>query len=195
MPKVVDHEEQRARFIQTSLTLVASEGLAGLTMRRVAAGSGCTTGAVTHYFASRQQLVVATLRAAHYTAGGRMEAVAARPGAPKRRLLGIVLEALPLDEVRLQEWRVWMAFWAAAVSSRSLQQENRRRYQEWRAALELHCRPIWTDKRQLARRVEQLLAIIDGLGLQLTLQSHRGQAELLRARRSALRVVRTFIDS
>ena len=50
-------------------TVIATEGLRGATLRRVAAEAGCTTGALTHYFADRQALLTAALQAAQRQTG------------------------------------------------------------------------------------------------------------------------------
>jgi AcrR family transcriptional regulator len=159
MPKRVEHGERRTAHVESSLGLIAKEGLDAVTLRRVAAQSGCTTGAVTHYFASRELLVIASLSAAHYAAGSRMQAVSRRNQAPRKRLMAVLLEALPLDDVRLREWRVWLAFWAAAGSSRALQRENQARYSEWRALVESHCRAHWPIAGQRARKAPALRAV------------------------------------
>ena len=63
MPKVVNHEEQRAGFVTASWEVIAEEGLGAATLRRVAAAAGMTTGALTHYFSDREALLVEALRA------------------------------------------------------------------------------------------------------------------------------------
>jgi hypothetical protein len=46
------------------------------------------------------------------------------------------LEAiLPLDGERLLNWKVWLAFWGAAVGDEGLAAEQRRRYELFRAGL------------------------------------------------------------
>ena len=45
-------------------------------MRRIAEAAGCTTGLVTHYFASKDEILVAALRPSHEAAGARMRAPA-----------------------------------------------------------------------------------------------------------------------
>ena len=110
MPKVVDIASKRAAFVLASLDVIASEGLGGATLRRIAAQAGATTGSITHYFSSRDALLVETVAAAHLAAGVRMQAALERCENPEDQLEAVVLEALPLDPVRLREWKVWLAF-------------------------------------------------------------------------------------
>src|SRR5580692_9848754 len=110
MPKVVDIASKRAAFVLASLDVIASEGLGGATLRRIAAQAGATTGSITHYFSSRDALLVETVAAAHLAAGARMQAALERCETPEDQLEAVVLEALPLDPIRLREWKVWLAF-------------------------------------------------------------------------------------
>ena len=58
MPKVVDHEERRAKLGAAVWRLASREGLEAVTVRRVAEEAGCSTGAVVHYFAGKEDLLL-----------------------------------------------------------------------------------------------------------------------------------------
>ncbi len=163
MPRAVNAEEKREEFIDASIEVIAAEGLSSATLRRVAQQSGCTTGSLTHYFPNRNALLRDTLRAVHANAGERMEAAALEGDAPAR-LRDVLLESLPLDEVRLKEWRVWLAFWSASMDDPELTAENERRYDEWMGALRSLLAPI-VNKADLDGETAALLAFIDGLGV------------------------------
>ncbi len=177
MPKEVDIDEKRSEFIGASIEVIAGEGLAAATMRRVAQTAGCTTGALTHYFANRHDLLVETLRAVHHAAGARMEHAAATIEDPYERLRGVLLEALPLDETRLREWRVWLAFWSASMDDPTLTAENDRRYSQWRRALRDLLTPL-VSKENLEAETDALVAMIDGLGIGVARQF--GSSSVLR---------------
>ena len=53
MPKVVDHEKQRAELLDGAFELFADRGYAALSMRDLARGLGVTTGTLYHYFKSK----------------------------------------------------------------------------------------------------------------------------------------------
>lgn len=167
MPKTVDHDERRADFVAASWDVIAREGLPATTLRRVASQAGCTTGALTHYFADRKSLLVEALRAAHASAGRRMRAAIAREADPRKRLSAVLHEASPLDAERLREWKVWLAFWGAAAGDPTLAEENRRRYAEWRDLLERLVRPFTGDAAPC--EADLLVALVDGLGVRLAL--------------------------
>ena len=86
-------------------------------------------------------------------------------------LRAVLAEALPLDEERRLEWRVWLAFWGSAASSASLQAEQRERYREWRRLLRRVLVAAQRDGQlaagaDLDRLVDQIVALVDGFGLQ-----------------------------
>ncbi len=164
MPKSVDIETKRAEFIGASINVISEEGLSSATLRRVAQAAGCTTGSLTHYYPNRDALLLDTLRTVHDNAAGRMREVAARLRDPHDRLVAVLKESLPLDDERLKEWRVWLAFWAASMDDSALTKENERRYREWQDGLGGLLAPL-IPAADLAGETADLLAFIDGLGV------------------------------
>lgn len=173
MPKAVDVDERRRTFVAAAWDVIASDGLNAATLRKVAAEAGCTTGSLTHYFPDRVSLLIEALRSAHYAAGARMFGVASSAKSPEERLRAILLEALPLDDKRLREWKVWLAFWAESAQDAELRDENARRYAEWREVVEDTLSPFCAAKDQLDARATHLMALVDGLGLQIALAGQR----------------------
>lgn len=149
--------------------VIAREGLHAATLRRVAAAAGVTTGSLTHYFSDREALLVEALRAAHFAAGARMLRAAAAAADDRTRLVAVLEEALPLDERRLREWRVWLAFWGEAVGNAPLLAENRRRTDEWHEFVGTMVVPLLPAGRSGAGAAMALVALIDGLGIRLTM--------------------------
>ena len=131
----------------------------------IAAAAGCTTGRLTHYFANREELVLAALRAVYGAAAARMTAARDGGGPPGARLLRMLEETLPLDETRLHEWKVWIAFWAAAATDKTLARENDVRHQRWREAMLPLIREL-APASDPGYEAARLMGIVDGLGLQ-----------------------------
>lgn len=169
MPRLVDVESKRSDLVVASLQVIAREGLEAASLRRIAAQAGCTTGQLTHYFPGREALLIETLRAAHFAAAARMLQAVKGAVTPAARLEGVVWESLPLDAVRLREWKVWLAFWSAAARDVALAAENARRYDEWRDLLETLTAPFHNDALEIRRAASALMALIDGYGVRLTL--------------------------
>jgi AcrR family transcriptional regulator len=182
VPKVVDHAQRRRELVAATWAVVASEGIEAATVRRIAEEAGCTTGRITHYFADKEEVLVAALRQVHRAAGRRMLA-AIGPRSGLEALRAVLAEALPLDQERVLEWRVWLAFWGSAATSASLQAEQHQRYREWRGLLKrvLATAQLSADI-DLDRLVDQIVALVDGFGLQGVLDPQHPQPEQLASR-------------
>ncbi len=59
MPKIVDHDERLDSISHAACAVIARVPLDRLTLRDIASAAGCTTGAVTHYFADKGQVLAA----------------------------------------------------------------------------------------------------------------------------------------
>ncbi len=185
MPKVVDIETKRAQFVTASLDVIASEGLTAATMRRIAAKAGVTTGAVTHYFPNREALLLESVRAAHYAAGARMQQAVQQHLSAADRLEAVVLQALPLDAVRMREWKVWAAFRGALLGASELWAANEAGYRNWRGYLEALLKPLCADADSVRREASLLIALVDGIGLRLA--SMAATAQQLQAERDTMK--------
>lgn len=169
MPRIVDPEQRRREIVDACWQSVVADGIEGATMRRIAELAGCSTGRLTHYFADREAILVAALETVHEQAGARMLAVTRRRHG-LAALRAVLLEALPLDEVRTREWSVWLAFWGRAAVDDRLRAEHERRYAEWRALLRRTLRQAVTagdiGAVDLAVETDRLVVLVDGLALQ-----------------------------
>ncbi len=52
-----DREAKSGELIEAARYVIAHQGYAGASLRRVAARAGCSTGAVTYYFANKEEMV------------------------------------------------------------------------------------------------------------------------------------------
>ena len=177
MPRLVDHDERRREIALATWRAIDELGVEGTTMRAFADRAGCTIGRLNHYFACREDMLVAALRHAHTQTASRMlRAIDGRSG--RDALRAVLLEALPLDDQRRTEWKVWLTFWAQAITTESLRSEHQQRYHEWRqlvATLVAQAAPS-LRKPQVERLTDVLIATVDGLGVQ-TLMSPDAQTE------------------
>ena len=58
MVRRTDHNERREAFAAATLRVIMRAGVGGLTVRAVAKEAGFTTGALTHYFRSKDQVLI-----------------------------------------------------------------------------------------------------------------------------------------
>lgn len=56
---VGDRNAKRTELLAAAISVIAQEGYAGASMRKVAQQAGCTTGAVTYYFANKEEMITA----------------------------------------------------------------------------------------------------------------------------------------
>ena len=62
MPRIVDVDVRRAELTDATARVIARSGIEAATMREIAAEAGWTTGALTHYFADKRELLLATFQ-------------------------------------------------------------------------------------------------------------------------------------
>jgi TetR/AcrR family transcriptional regulator, transcriptional repressor of bet genes len=164
MPIQVDREGQREHVTSLAARLVAQEGVAALTFRRVAEAAGSSTAIVSTYFTDKRDLLLSTFRAAASRTTVRFEAAINAGGS-----LQDCLEAwLPLDEDRLTDWRVILGFWGVAVTDPELAAVQDGHVSRARAKVEKLLRAerghdLTPEPERLA---QQILALTLGIALQ-----------------------------
>ena len=165
MPKVVDFDERRADLTEAAARVIARAGLGATTMRDVAAEAGWTTGALTHYFADKRELLLCTFQASldrRYVERARRDLIE-----PRAQLIASLEGALPLDEGRRLHWMVTIAFCAQAAGDPALAAAQCDAYREFRAhiaALVGQC-DVAVDAAP-ATVAELLIASADGIAVQ-----------------------------
>jgi AcrR family transcriptional regulator len=123
MPVLVDHERTRDQIAGLACGIVAREGLHALTMRRIAAEAGTSRAIVSTYFRDMRDMVLATFQWVATRQAEQFEAAeAAGLG-----VAGCVEALLPLDQARLDGWRVTIAFLGYAVADAELAGIERQR--------------------------------------------------------------------
>lgn len=165
MPKKVDPVAQRLSLARAGLAVIAAEGLEAATLRKVAAQAGCTTGTVTHYFPDRRTLLRTALDAACQTTARRMYQAALHAPTHLQKLEAVLREALPLDDARRGEARVWLAFWGAASDDPVLIAAHERRMADWRGLIRAVLQPLLNARADLDHEVLALCALVDGLSV------------------------------
>jgi AcrR family transcriptional regulator len=133
MPAKTDHEARRRDVSAAVWRVLAAEGFGGLTLRAVAAEMGATTGLVTHYFPSKQALIVHALELAE---SHTRELVPSTDDLHGLEALRQALAAvLPLTPEATEINRVWVSSWDAALADPELHALEKARYKRWRARL------------------------------------------------------------
>ncbi|MFC4011979.1 TetR/AcrR family transcriptional regulator [Nonomuraea purpurea] len=112
MPRLVDHDQRRAEIGEAAIRVILREGLAGVTVRGIAAEAGWSTGSLRHYFANQRELQAYVVQATTDALRRRVLPRAQRPrtqGTVVEQVATIVEEMLPLDAERREEYALWSA--------------------------------------------------------------------------------------
>ena len=173
MPKQVDHDKRRLAFAAAAYRAIARRGLSRVTVREIAKEAGFTTGALVHYFSSKDQVLIQASEYSALVVRKRMEKHAAelRGVDALRRVL---FESLPMTAEMRGMWNVWLGFWDRSSHSSKIRQLTKARYEEWmdriahlvqgaQAAGEL------SDMIDPARAAQAVVAMIDGIGVRVLL--------------------------
>jgi len=133
MPAKVDHEARRRDVSAAVWRVLAAEGFGGLTLRAVATELGATTGLVTHYFPSKQALIIHALDLAEARTRELIPSVEGIRGLAA--LQQALASVLPLNPESTEINRVWVSSWDVALADPDLRALEKARYKRWRARL------------------------------------------------------------
>lgn len=163
MPKEVDHEERRERIAEAVWRVILREGVAGVSVRKVAAEADLSTGAMVHYVATKEELLASADRLLVGRVIGRLEV---RPESDTARgaVRSALCEVLPLDAERRTEAAVWFA-----LAGRALVDEG---------AAERHY-SVFDGTRELCRRLTRRLAASGHLAPGLDPEREAGRLQAL----------------
>ncbi len=166
MPKQRDEQTQIARIVHATGTVLATQGIDGLSLRAVAREAGCTTGLLMHWFTSKADLVQAALT---HTTVAQSERVTQRLAASPPDVVGAIAEFLPLDEQRRAESRIWLGFLALAMSTPALMRDHQQRYARFRQEIIDHLRDQGFPGAHPVEIADRIIVLVDGICVGATL--------------------------
>ena len=123
MPRRVDHDERRRKIIEALWRLTLDRGLTAVSFREVAAEAGVSVRQVQYYFGTKAELLLASVQLLGARVVGRgMERIAAAGPNPTPRALvrSAIAGALPLDDEQRTDALLFMTFYIAAMTDRTL---------------------------------------------------------------------------
>lgn len=179
MPIYVDHAQRRAELVAVAIDLIAENGLESASVRSIASRAGYSAVVVAHYFRNKAELLrQAFERTIELTAIRIDEAIAA--GCDVLATLEIML---PTEPVSSKTWKVWFAFWGAALSEPAYQAAQATRGREGR---DIITRVL--DRSDIAEAAAggrdmqsaRLLALIAGIAAIATFDPEQWQPEFQR---------------
>ena len=166
------HGELLARAVEIS----QSEGLSGLTLRRVAADFGVTPGLVSHYFSSADQLIAAAFHTAAIADLEQARACVSTAMTPVGQLDALM--DYVFGDVSEEASALWLDAWSLGRRNPTLAAEANALTDDWLALIgDIVKAGVAAgdfdviDVRATARR---LLILIDGLGAQKVVRDGAG---------------------
>ena len=171
LSRAAQKQVSRRRVGHALLDLAGKEGLAGASVRGVAAAAGCSPGAVQKYFTTSDEMLEFALDLAGERTAERLASVDTH-GAVRDVVRGWIVATLPLDEERRAEARVWAEFAARAAGHPPFADTLALTDREVRAALAgvldaARARGELAADLPVAAAAHALVAVSDGLAVQL----------------------------
>ncbi|TQR31956.1 TetR/AcrR family transcriptional regulator [Brevibacillus brevis] len=180
MPKIIDHEKRREQIAEATWRVIVEQGMEGATVRGIAKEAGLSLGALRHYFATQDELLMYAMQLVKERATARIAEIAANEEwGPKERVTKIFLELLPTNQEKMVEMEVWFAFTVYFRHKKEgFDAQHDGIYAGVRKLLDS------ADQMNLLRKgldkemeTEKLYAVIDGLALHAYLEPQRVDGE------------------
>jgi AcrR family transcriptional regulator len=164
VPRVVDAQQRRTELTDAAARLIARSGIEAATLRGVAAEAGWTTGALTHYFTDKRELLLATYQA---SLAHRRSLRPSASASPVERLTASLTGALPIDDSRRRHWLVTMTCLTQASGDDELATAQRDAYREFRDHVAGLIAAAGVKDAASARLLaERMIAAADGIAIQ-----------------------------
>ena len=170
MPKVVDHEERRRELAGAVWRVILRGGIEAVSIREVAAEAGLSTGALRHYYRTKEELLAGADRLLVERVIGRLEQ-RPRGGTVREVVRTALCQVLPLDDERYTEAAIWFAFANRSFGDRWIPHKHRsvfdgtRELCQW-MVYELVAVGELAPGTDPEKEVYRLHALIDGLVIQ-----------------------------
>lgn len=192
MPKLIDHDSRREEIAEATWRVIHAQGISGVSIRTVAAEAGISTGSVRHVFPSKTDLLVHATELVGRRARARIQRHLDEPD-PRRLVLSVVEELLPLDDQRRAEMEVTVALIAEAPGNDRVRQVRDASYEAVREVCRhlvarLHRHGLTAPALDVEAAATALHAVVDGLALHLLVNPDPG------FRQQALGVIEAAVD-
>ena len=162
-------ELRRGEIVDGAIRLIARAGYEATTMRGLAAELEVSTGTITHWFATKDHVLAATLEQLADRFAARMASELEGVDGPRAQLIAIGDASVPDTPERADEQRVWGELAARAARTPALAELHDRLYAGWRRQMEkaVAAGVAAGDLRRVdaADWARTYAALLDGLGL------------------------------
>lgn len=164
--------ERRDELLECAVGISRTDGLAAVSLRRVALDHGVTPGLVSHYFATAEQLVIATFQNAALADYERVFAAIDLAPTPIAKIWTMI--DVMLDQSSVDASALWLDAWSLGRRNRQLADEVDRMNQLWQERVaEIVASGIAAGEFVIDDALDstiRLLTMIDGLGAQMVIR-------------------------
>ena len=166
MPRPSKAVDRRRQIVRGLMRAMAKRGYAGAPVSAIAREAGLTAGLVHYYFESKQDILLAVLRAIHATALERFEWRLSRAGGdPWKRLFALTDALLENDASSEADVAAacWVAIAAEAIHEASVRREYEVLLEDLGRRLQRLLREVLAAEGRSTRNVKALAAAVAAL--------------------------------
>ena len=178
MPKIVDHEIRKAEFAAAACEAIFQHGIDALKLTNVATIAGCTTGALTHYFETKDELIIAAIDYAWSSIRKRMYEQLEQENVDA---LAFFSELLPTTREKQKANTVWFHYWLRSIHSLELARKKDENHIEWLSMMAACFDKLYKQgtitKRVSDMDLETIDAVVHGISLHGVIAPDRWSAE------------------
>ncbi len=193
MARVGTEKLRKKELIEATIESIESHGFQGTTILTISRRANLSAGIISHYFGSKQGLILATIRhLLEQLKQGLLQQIAncEQPLTPELRLQMIVDTNFACFQQSTSVTRTWLCFWAQALHDPELARLQAVNSKRLLQNLLYSYRQAIPDKEQALLAATMTAAMIDGLWLRSSL-SKTSQDEFKKAEH----VCKQFISS
>ena len=170
MPKVGMEPVRRKALVDAAMRVIGDHGSLTVTMSEIAKQAGVSPALAHHYFGSKEQLLIETVRVHLQRLRDSVVTALRKAKTPREKLSAVIRVSFQADQFAPETIAAWLAFYAEAQRSeetrRFLVIYARRLHSNLVANLKALCSPS-----DAARIAEGAAAMIDGLYIRQSLRS------------------------
>jgi len=188
MPKIGMEPIRRKALINAAIEAIHARGSYDVTMGEIARQAGVSTALAHHYFGSKDQLLVATMRYLLSELSSDIVAALRMAATPRERISGIIRANFGPDQFRPATISAWLTFYVKAQGSSPARRVLSVYARRLRSNLS-HALVQITDRDSARRIAEGTAAMIDGLYLRHALLDSDPDRE------AAIRLTEDYVDA
>lgn len=177
--------ERRQQILLSTCQVIAHQGVKALRMADIAQVAGLSTGIIHYYFDNKKDLIRAAFQKNFECSLQNRVDISNSDRTPLEKLHAHIDATLPTDKDSIRSWHVWMELWSASLHDDGLQKLNDRAYTERRQIVTQvveNCRHNGSlNIQDPTETADMLMALLDGLALQVLAQSSAMDTQHMRA--------------